>query len=410
MTHPGTSSRKALKETLAVYSFDLVGLLAGFLVAYQLGVFRIAPWAIALYPALLGAKSIIDGLLSSRLSTALHLGTIYPQFLGNTKSFTRLVEAVVFLTFAMSVALSAGAMVLCQLFLSIDFIDFPSIFTVVAATMSLGLVLVLVTVKMAFISFKRGLDPDTLVYPLLGTISSIFITLFYILVLNLFFNFGPFGIITVVSMGLVNVVLWAVTLPTRLQDPEFTATVHDSLAALVSVGLIVNLAGVLLKGVDDVLIGNVTLFTGAITGAMFTVYPSIVGFIGDAGSAVGSSAVTKLALGMLQPKPSSLVHNAKSILSQWLISAAMFFLAGVLGLLMNGDFRLSNLPMFLIILLITNVIAAFLTVLLFQALAILIFQKQLDLGNFVTPIENAFVAGTTSVALLVAVVVLAYIG
>jgi cation transporter-like permease len=68
MTHADNSGfLKALKETFTAYSFDLVGLVAGFIVAYQLHIFEVAPWAIALYPAVLGAKGIIEGLLSGRL-------------------------------------------------------------------------------------------------------------------------------------------------------------------------------------------------------------------------------------------------------------------------------------------------------------------------------------------------------
>ena len=78
------------KETSLAYSFDIAGLIAGFLIAYQLNVFRLAPWALALYPALISTR-VINGLLSGRLSTALHLGTIHPQFSGNTKSFHKLI-------------------------------------------------------------------------------------------------------------------------------------------------------------------------------------------------------------------------------------------------------------------------------------------------------------------------------
>ena len=74
------------KETTLAYSFDIAGLLAGFLIAYQLNVFRLTPWALALYPALISTR-VINGLLSGRLSTALHLGTIYPRFSRKHKKF-----------------------------------------------------------------------------------------------------------------------------------------------------------------------------------------------------------------------------------------------------------------------------------------------------------------------------------
>jgi cation transporter-like permease len=78
---------RLLKETSLAYIFDIGGLLAGFMVATQFGIFAEAGWVIAVYPAILSAKGVIGGLLSGRLSTALHLGTIHPSFFGNTKSF-----------------------------------------------------------------------------------------------------------------------------------------------------------------------------------------------------------------------------------------------------------------------------------------------------------------------------------
>jgi mgtE-like transporter len=398
MAHAGSASfSKALKETFVVYGFDLVGLLAGFLVAYQLGVFRMAPWAIALYPALLGGKSVLDGLLSGRLSTALHLGSVYPRFMGNTKSFYRLLQVVVFLTFALTAAMSAISIVFGQLFWGIDLIDFPSILAVVGATMSLGLVLMVVTVKVAFVSFKRGLDPDTLVYPLMGTGSSIFITLCYIIVLNLFFNFGSAGIAAVSAMASANLALVLYSFPRSMRNAEFTTTIRESLAALMTVALIVNLTGTFLKGADQVMQGSAIIYAGAI----FTLYPALVGFMGDAGSVMSSTAITKLALGMLQPRLGSFVHNAKSILSAWLVSIVMFVLSVPIALLLNGQFSLETFYTVVSIVLAANVIAIFLTILLSHALSILIFQKGLDPGNFVLPIQNAFIASIITLALFV---------
>jgi mgtE-like transporter len=401
MAHAGSASfTNALKETFAVYGFDLVSLLAGFLVAYQLGVFRLAPWAIALYPALLGGKGVLDGLLSGRLSTALHLGTVYPRFMGNTKSFYRLLQAVVFLTFALTLAMSAISIVFGQLFWGIDLIDFPSILAVVGATMSLGLVLLVITVKVAFVSFKRGLDPDTLVYPLMGTGSSIFITLCYIVVLNLFFNFGSAGIAAVATMASVNLALVLYSFPRSVHNAEFTATIQESLAALMTVALIVNLTGTFLEGINQVMQGSVVAYAGAV----FTLYPALVGFVGDAGSVVGSTAITKLALGMLQPRLGSVLHNSKSILSAWLVSVVMFLISVPIALLLNGQFSLETFYTVVSIVLAVNVIAVFLTTLLSHALSILIFQKGLDPGNFVLPIQNASISSITTLALFVVLV------
>jgi mgtE-like transporter len=394
MFHAGNSSfSKSLKETFAAYAFDLLGIAAGFLIAYQLGVFRMAPWTIAMYPAVLGAKGVIEGLLSGRLSTALHLGTIHPRFSNNTKSFYSLIEASIVLTLATSVAISAISIVFGQLFWGITFIDFPAILAVVVATMTLGLVLLLVTVKVAFISFTRGLDPDIMVYPIMSAVASIFITFCYIVTLNLFFNFSTTGVVIITLLGALNLVFVLYIFPRNVQNAEFIKTIQESLAALMIVALIVNITGTVLRGIDRFAYRRIELYT---------VYPALIGLVSDVGSVVGSTATTKLALGMLKPTLSSIKNHAKSVVGAWVASMVMFIVLAFLGLAINGVFTTTALYNHIVTLMIANVIAVTLIVLLSYGLSILTFQKGLDPGNFVIPIENAFAASITSVALLAA--------
>ena len=100
-----------LKEALIAFSFDIGGIIAGFIVASQLNVFLISPWAIAVYPAILTARGVISGLFSGRLSTALHIGTIHPKLLGNTKNFYMFFKSVIVITLETSVAMSFLSMV-----------------------------------------------------------------------------------------------------------------------------------------------------------------------------------------------------------------------------------------------------------------------------------------------------------
>ena len=50
------------KETTLACLFDIGGLIAGFAIALQLGVFQLSPWAIALYPAVVSVKGVITGI------------------------------------------------------------------------------------------------------------------------------------------------------------------------------------------------------------------------------------------------------------------------------------------------------------------------------------------------------------
>jgi len=372
-------------------------LLAGFIVASQLGIFQRFPWALALYPAIIGAKGVIEGLLSGRLSTALHLGTIYPRFADNTKSFYKLIEAVIVLTLVTSAAIGAVSLVFGHLFWGITFADLPATLSVVVATLTIGLALLAVTLKVAFVSFKRGLDPDIMVYPVMSTVATLFITLCYVLTLNLFFSYSDFGQWAIILLGVAHLALVLYLVPRNLRDPDFIKTIRESLAALMIVALIVNVTGTLLKGINRYVRNP---------NEIYIVYPALIALIRDVGSVVGSTATTKIALGMLKPKLSSMKNHVHSIFSAWLASIAMFTLLAVFALLIQGKLAASTFYSLASVLLVANLIAVTLIVLISFAVSIVAFQKGLDPGNFVIPIESAFAASITSVALLVALALL----
>jgi len=398
MTHAGNSKNffSALKETMLAYFFDLGGLFAGFMVASQLGVFKMAPWAIALYPAIVSAKGVIGGLLSGRLGTALHLGTMYPMFFRNTKSFYKLLEALVVITLVTSVAMSSVSILFGTLFWGITFADFPAILSVVVSTMAIGLSLSLVTTKVAFVSFKKGLDPDIIVYPVMSTIADIFITLCYVVVLNLFFSFA-FGNWLLIAIVLFHLLLIVYIIPKNIHEPEFIKTIKESLVTMMIVAVIVNITGTILRGISDFVADRKEIYT---------VYPALIDMVGDVGSVVGSTATTKLALGLLAPSFSSIRNHARNILSAWAASIIMFVVLAISALSIHGILTLPAFLRLTPVLLIANVIAIAAIVLLSYGVSILTFKKGLDPDNFVIPIESSFADSIMSLALLSALLLI----
>jgi mgtE-like transporter len=384
------------KETSFAYFFGLGGLFAGFMIASYFGVFEFAPWTFALYPVLISAKGVTGGLLSGRLSTGLHLGTVRPSFFNNTKTFYTLIEALIFLTLATSATISVFSFVFGQLFWGLTFSDFSGILLVIVATMSLGLFLSIITINIAFLSFKKGSDPDVVVYPILSTISDIFITACYIFVLTLYF-YGDFGKITLFLIGILIVFIGVYVLIKNLHETVFTKTIRESLFTMVIVAFLVNIAGTVLVGIQN--------FVGART-EIVMVYPALIGMIGNVGSVVGSTATTKLALGLLSPSFSSMKQHLKSIFSAWGASLLMFIILAFLSLFLNGLFSLSSLYNFVSILLLTNIFAVLAIVFLTYAISILTFKKGLDPDNFVIPVESSFADGVTSLALLASLILL----
>jgi mgtE-like transporter len=384
------------KETSLTFSFGLGGLFAGLMFASQLGIFELAPWVITLYPAVISAKGVGSGLLSGRLSTGLHLGTIHTRFFGNTKSFYKLLEALIVLTLVTSVTICAISLVFGYMFWGITLADFPAILAIVVSTMALGLLLSFLTIKVSFISFEKGLDPDVFLYPVMSTVADIFITICYIAVINLFF-FGVVGQWFIGLSCLVPVFIVFYILSKNLHETEFIKTLKESMVTMLLVSLLVNLTGTLLLGISKFITERVEIYT---------IYTALIGMIGNVGSVVGSTATTKLALGLLTPSFSSMRNHAKNIFSAWGASIIMFIILAVLSLSIHDLFSFSFVYELFSIVLIANVLAVATIVILTYSISILTFKRGLDPDNFVIPVESSLADSVTSLALFVALLLI----
>jgi mgtE-like transporter len=390
---------KFLKEALTAFSFNIGGILAGFIVASQLDVFQLSPWAIAVYPAILTARGVISGLFSGRLSTALHIGTIHPRLRGNTKNFYMLLKSLIVITLETTVAMSLLSMLFGSLFWGITFADFSEILAVISATMVLGITNFLITSEIAFVSFKKGLDPDVIVYPIMSTMADITITLCYVFTLSLFSLFGLVGRYVVIFLGVFLAILALAVLPRCVHDKGFVKTIKESLFTVVFVAFTVNVTGTILKNISEI-VGR--------RKEIYTVYPALIDTVGDVGSVVGSTATTKLALGFLNPSFYDMRSHAKRIFASWAASVIMFILYSIISLSTQGMFMLHMFLGFASLLLIANVIAVSAIVLISYAVAILTFKKGLDPDNFVIPIESSLADSITSIALIVALFLVNY--
>ncbi len=366
------------------------------MIALQLGIFHLSPWAIALYPAVISVKAVITGLLTGRLSTALHLGTIYPQYLGNTKAFYQLISAMIVVNLGTSVTISVIGILFGSLFWGITIADFSAILTVMVATLSLGLLITLITVEFTFISFRRSLDPETIVYPAVSTIANIVITFLYIAVLHLYFS-GPDGRWAIILFGLINVFLVLFLIPMNIREKDFLQILKETVPTMLLIALLVNITGTLLEGIST-LAGNQR--------EVYTVYPAMIDMMGDAGLVVSSAATAKLTLGVLTPSFGAIKNDAKNILSAWTSTLMLFVVIGVIALALNGGFTLSAFTDLLLILLVSNVIAFAGIVLISFGISILTFKRGLDPDNFVIPINSSIADAITTVALFVALLII----
>jgi mgtE-like transporter len=383
---------ETLKQSVMAYAFNIFGIAAGTIIAYYSGLFAKAPWAVVIYPPILSARGVIGGLFYGRLSTALHLGTIQPRLFGNTKSFYLLFQAIVVMTFEASLMMS-----LIAAFFR-GFGEFLGLINVFMATMALALIVISpLTLTVSFISFKHGLDPDIILYPIESTVADLLITSIYIAVLSLFLANSLFWGYVLAFISSALLLTSAFFLVKNAREPEFVKTLKESLLTLVLVSFIVNVAGATLGKVEE-------LIRGKELSQIYVVYPALIDTIGDVGAVVGSTATTKLALGTLKASFSSMKNHFMEISGAWAASLIMYFAYSVSALLITGTLAPISLLTFTLFLFTVNILAASLIILVSYSVAILTYQKGLDPDNFEIPIESSLADSITTISLLVALV------
>ena len=388
----GKKLKSILGQALLSLSFDVIGLLTGTLLVLYFGVLSIdeAPWALFLFPGILSVRGAVGGLFSGHLGTGLHLGTIKPVFRKNTKDFQTLLRVIVTLALVSGVSVGIGTFIFGVFLWNATVIDFIPLLAVIIATMALSVVFVSpLTMVFSALSFRRGLDPDVVVYPVTSPVSDIINTSCYVLSLALFFLFGPFGRYLIWILDIVFVCFVVYILVKNVSDTNFVGIIREFLFTLLFVTVIVNVTGSLLNKI-----------TGK---AIYAVYPAIIATIGGVGSIIGSTATTKLALGLIKPSFSSMKQHINEIGGAWLASVIMFVIYAVLSSFVSGVATLGDLAIFIAQLLTTNVFAVSVMVVIAYAVAIFTFRRGWNPDNFVIPIESSLADTMTTAAVIIAI-------
>ena len=387
--------KASLSQSLLSLSFDILGLLTGTLLVLYFGVLSIeeAPWTLLLYPGILSVRGAVGGLFSGHLGTGLHLGTIKPVFTKNSKDFQNLLRVIVTLTLVSGVSVGVGTWVFGVFLWNATVIDFVPLLAVIIATMALSVVLISpLTIAFSVFSFRRGLDPDVVVYPVTSPISDIINTSCYVLSLALFFSFGSFGRYLIWFLDFIFVCFVVYILIKNVNNKNFVGIIREFLLTLVLVTVIVNITGSLLDRIS----GN----------TIYRVYPAIIATIGGVGSIIGSTATTKLALGLIKPTFSSIKQHLNEIGGAWLASILMFVVYAVLSSFISGATTWGALVTFTGQLLTTNVLAVSVMVVIAYAVAIFTFRHGWNPDNFVIPLESSLADTMTTAAVIIALVII----
>ncbi|OKY77939.1 MAG: Cation transporter-like protein MgtE2 [Candidatus Methanohalarchaeum thermophilum] len=177
--------KKIIKQTFPLLFISLIGsLFAGLILGGMEETLKTIPGLIVVVPAVLDMRGNIYGALGSRLSTGLHQGLIEPKLIYE-RNLIVAISAALFNGGVVSIVLGASA----YLTLNILKIKVISLFELIAITflsgITSGLILTVIVLISLFIGFKKGIDPDNLVGPVVTVSGDIFSILILFLVAKL---------------------------------------------------------------------------------------------------------------------------------------------------------------------------------------------------------------------------------
>ncbi len=395
-----TKLKASLGQSLLSFSFDIGGLLTGALLVLYFDVFSIkdAPWALVLFPGILSVRGAIGGLFSGHLSTGLHLGTVRASYTKNTKDFRLLLQAVITLALISGITVGIGTSMFGVFLWKATVLDLIKLLAVITATMALSVVFNSpITMAFSVLSFRRGLDPDVIVYPITSTVSDIINTACYIFSLNIFFTLNHVGyyLIGIVDLIFLSAVVYI--LVKNFREERFVKMIKEFLVTLMFVTFIVNVTGFFLDKISARTQNGTEIYV---------VYPALITTIGGVGSIVGSTATTKLALGAINPSFSSIRQHLNEIGGSWIASTVMFTLYSIVSSLTREITTLGDSLKFAAQLLTTNILAVSAMVVIAYSVAISTYRRGLDPDNFVIPIESSLADSITTISLLIALTVI----
>ena len=366
-----------LRDSMFSLSFDMGGLIAGGLLESFSGLALRTGWSIALYPIVLTGRGALNGIEAARISTGLHMGTVKPTFRGNTKYYYSILASMVTLSLLMSLLMGSLAFIFSGATLE----ELPIILSTAISSQTIAIILIVPATSLAgHESFKRGLDPDAVVYPISSTVADIWATISYIIALTI--AFGPSIINHIIASATVIFTLLVIAIFSR--EEEFRRTIRESFPTVASVTLISSISGFSLssarKRIEE-------------TPGILTIYPAIIDTLGDCGAIFGSTSTTKLFTGLMEPSLSKIASRINELAQIWIAGLIYYFLYAIIGFSVGGSLRSFAIP-----LLVYSILFPLISLFTFS-LAIVAFRKGLNPDNFIIPLETTMTDTITTVML-----------
>ncbi len=163
------NTKEVIEESLPVLSVcAAISILSGLFLGKNEEVLRMLPGILIIVPSFMSINGNISSVVSSRLSSALHMGLVKPHFRGS-KVLGKTVHSMLIVSVVSFFVLGIAAGVLNNfLGAEVPIMLFPMI------TLTAGLITVLIlmfsSIFTSYLVYRHGIDPDNVVVPILTTV------------------------------------------------------------------------------------------------------------------------------------------------------------------------------------------------------------------------------------------------
>ncbi|MHA1754347.1 MAG: magnesium transporter [Candidatus Odinarchaeia archaeon] len=387
---------KEAKSAFISLAFNLGGIVSGTLLGYYLGIFTLTRWALIAFPGIMSVRGVIGGQFSGKMTSGLHVGFIKPTLTSNTGYFYKLLKELILLGFTSTLLLSVTNILFYYTSYGLELGAFIELFVAIQTTMALSLILVSpITAMIAILTFKKGLDPDKMTYPIVSTIADIVVA--GVFVLSILIIQSLTGLVTASIIAFIFSIISIKIYFNSKSDKTFIKEFKTSLGVLVIVSFIVAVTGSVLEKTTNI-IGS--------RNEIYVIYPAILDTVGDAGAIVGSTATTKLIIGDVNPDISVFKGQFVQIMATWFVSIILFTFYGLLSIIITGSLSLPVFTWLTSILLFTNILSIGVIMSLGLFFALATFKKELNPDSFVIPLQTNIADMLTTVILAFALLII----
>ncbi len=364
------------RQSITALFFDLGSLLAGSVAAYYYPRFGNLVWILLLFTPILTVRGNIGGIFSGKLGTMLHLGLAKPSLFKNTSEFYSLIKAIFSLTFFDTLAIGIISFTLNYVFGLTSLEYLPYFILIPPFTCLLAVVISIPIASIVGIEvFKRGLDPDIFIYPVMSTLDDILITFCYFTVAGFIIYFDNLPLMFFVLAFIA--VYFSITIFRNRGKNVFRRTLLEGAPTVVFASFLGVFGGMGLGSLKKE-IENMP--------SILIIYPAMIDALGDIGSILGSMETTKLALGYTTSLAKTFKETFADLVSVECAAAIIHLKFAIIGFAISGLQGFSFLFYMVSITLFSNIIS-FLFISVFSlTVATQTFKYGLDPDNFVIPL------------------------